>query len=624
MNRRSLLLAGAASLVAGWTTRLAGATPDADLATLEARAAGIRAIREIKRLQHSWAQFAEAGQWGDMAALFASAGTLSAPPVSIAGRVAVHAHLRETMGAGREGLAPDRLNVRLFLSPVITLGPDGRTAKGRWHELAMTGWFGHEATWAGGIHENDYVLEDGGWKIAAMRYHAQYAGPYATGWHHVAPIVPMVPYHYTPDGAGSPIPRDLAPVAATGSTAARVALLDAEADLLLAASAVQNLQAAYGFYTDRKLWDDVADLFAPDATLETGAARVRGRAAIRDSLGAAGLATGELNDRPQLVPVVTVAADGHSASVRGIEIAQTGQHGGASFWSVAVYDNRFVKRNGSWMIQSMRIVPRMRAAYATGWAQDLPAIAGTAAYPKARGPHAAIAARLAPAPKPSRGTDLVAIGRKLLAAEAHDGAENVSNAYGYYIDEFRWDETADLFATDGWKELSYIGTYIGRERVRGSLLSRYGRAGRSPAFMAIHQKTQPYVTVSDDGQRANIRLRLFQFNSQQTADGSYIAGIYENQVKLEDGVWRVHGMDLDYVWLANYTGGWAAIEPGSSKRFAPTAESVAKYPPDAPLRGVVFAPFPAIAPMGFHFRNPVSGRAPALQLAWSDGRRPSS
>ena len=89
-------------------------------------------------------------------------------------------------------------------------------------------------------------------------------------------------------------------------------------------------------------------------------------------------------------------------------------------------------------------------------------------------------------------------------------------------------------------------------------------------------------------------------------------------------MWRVHGMDLDYVWLANYTGGWAAIEPGSSKRFAPTAEAVAKYPPDAPLRGVVFAPFPAIAPMGFHFRNPVSGRAPALQLAWSDGRRPSS
>ncbi len=153
------------------------------------------------------------------------------------------------------------------------------------------------------------------------------------------------------------------------------------------------------------------------------------------------------------------------------------------------------------------------------------------------------------------------------------------------------------------------------------MINRYGHAGRSPAFLAIHQKTQPYVTVSEDGQRANIRLRLFQFNSQVDADGSYISGIYENQVKLENGIWKLHGMDLDYVWLADYTGGWAAIEPGASERFKPSPQTIAKYPPDSPLRGVTFAPFPKIAPMGFHFRNPVSGRPPALLLGWSDGRR---
>jgi hypothetical protein len=82
-------------------------------------------------------------------------------------------------------------------------------------------------------------------------------------------------------------------------------------------------------------------------------------------------------------------------------------------------------------------------------------------------------------------------------------------------------------------------------------------------------------------------------------------------------------MDLDYVWLGDYTAGWAGIEPGASQRYKPRPEDVAKYPPDAPLRGVTFAPFPEVAPMGFHFANPVSGRRPATMLAWSDGRRAS-
>jgi hypothetical protein len=619
MNRRSLLLAGGASVVAALAPRAAFADMARDpLLELEARADAIRAIREIKRLQHAWAHFAEAGQWADMAVLFAKHGTLG----EITGPAAVHAHLRETMGQGKEGLAPDRLNIHLFLSPVITLDPSGATAKGRWHEVVMTGHYGESAEWAGGIHENDYVREDGRWKIAAMRYHPQYAGPYAGGWHNLGPAVPMVPYHYSVERAGTPVPLDLAArPPRKGNPQQRLAALDAEADILLAASAAQNLQAACGFYTDRMLWDDVADLFAPDATLDVGGAKVQGREVIRTMLGTDRLTTGKLNDRPQLMPVVTVAADGLSASVRGVEIGQTGEDKGKSFWSMSIFDNRMVKRDGVWMIQSMRIIPRMRADYNIGWAKDLPSIVGNSAYPTASGPRAKIARALAPKPKASHSANFADVTRKLAIAAAHDGAENVSCAYGYYIDEFRWDETADLFATDGWKELSYIGTYVGRERVRASMINRYGHAGRSPAFLAIHQKTQPCVTVAPDGQRANIRLRLFQFNSQTDADGSYISGIYENQVKLENNVWKIHGMDLDYVFLANYTGGWAAIEPGSAKRFAPTPEAVAKYPPDGPLRGVTFAPFPEIAPMGFHYRNPVSGREPALLLAWSDGRR---
>ena len=34
--------------------------------------------------------------------------------------------------------------------------------------------------------------------------------------------------------------------------------------------AISNLQAAYGYYVDKCLWDQVADLFAKDGTLEIG------------------------------------------------------------------------------------------------------------------------------------------------------------------------------------------------------------------------------------------------------------------------------------------------------------------------------------------------------------------
>ncbi len=606
-------------------------------ARLVADAANAQSLRDVKRLQHAYAHYAEAGDWRAMAALFSENGRYVAPGVEISGADTLYARFRDEMGGGDDELSPDRLNVRLILSPVVTLSEDGQSAKGRWHEVAMTGRYGETAHWAGGIYENDYVLEDGVWKISTVHYYPQYAGPYDTGWRNVADEVPLTPYHYTPASAGAPTPAVVDASALSRDQAARqLAKANAIADALLDESAVQNLQAAYGYYVDRKMWDDVADLFAEDATFDVaGEGAYEGREAIRNRLLAsseAGLNEGELNDHLQLDPVITLAESG-KASARGFELQMTGQHGGASAWAFGIFENTYVKENGVWKIQSVNLYPRFAADYNTGWARDLlPAhdaamedakassLAG-AEYPAKSSPAISFADHVTRDANPSAPTSLDDLARKIDIAKAYDAAENIATAYGYYIDEFRWDDTADLFSEDGWKELSYIGAYYGRERVRGSLFSRYGDSGRRPTFLAIHQKTQPFVTVAPDGKSAQIRLRLFQFNSQLDGDGSYISGIYENQVKLEDGVWKIAGMDLDYIFLASYTGGWAAVEEGSAMRFAPTPESVAKYPPDGPLRGVTFAPYPEIAPMGFHYDNPVSGRAPALKLNWSISSR---
>lgn len=631
VSRRMFLASGTALGLAVTAGRAPAAarTP----AIVEADIANEEGVRAIKRLQHAYAHYAEAGDFAAMADLFADDGRMITAAADVAGRDAILRELRRSMADDMLTFGPDVLNLRLQLSPVVTLAADGQSAKGRWHEFAMTGTYGKAALWSGGIRENDYVLERGAWKILTLRLVTQFEGPYETGWRNVGPTVPYVPYHYTPDQAGTPIPLDPAP-----RKGAKLDLpgLAARARALADECAVQNLQAAYGFYMDRKLWDDVADLFAPDGVIEIGGeGAFVGKASIRkglDRFGPAGLQPGQLFDHMQLLPIVDVAPDGRSAALRCVEVQQLGVHGRGGAWGINICETRAEKRDGKWMIAKMTVSPRLLADYDTGWARDLVDLGGindqfppdkplplATAYPEAKGPairflHPVKGKR--PVPTGAKG-DMAAIERDLLVAKAHDGAENVATAYGYYIDEFKWDETADLFSTDGWKELSYIGTYVGRESVRKSLFARYGRNGRNPVGAAIHQKVAPYVTVLPDG-KARIRLKLFQINTAITP-GSYINGIYEDQVVQENGIWRIQGMDLDYVFLADYVGGWAKVQAGSSDRFAPKPEDMARMAPDGPLRGVTFAPYPDIGPTAFHFTNPVTGREPPILLPWSDG-----
>ena len=57
---------------------------------------------------------------------------------------------------------------------------------------------------------------------------------------------------------------------ATSELEARIAALEARKTHLEDTNAVKRLQRAYGYYLDRGLWDEAANLFAADATLEVG------------------------------------------------------------------------------------------------------------------------------------------------------------------------------------------------------------------------------------------------------------------------------------------------------------------------------------------------------------------
>ena len=238
-----------------------------------------------------------------------------------------------------------------------------------------------------------------------------------------------------------------------------------------------------------------------------------------------------------------------------------GLNGNYAQWEVGTYENQFIKQDAVWKIKAVHYYPGMATDYDRGWARDakpappvnkefppdrLP-VQAYQSYPEiyyvafhysnpvtgraVRYPSNAVARvqavpqsddslRAMPVAKEDSNLDttLKILERKLDAAVAVDAVENLNSSYGYYIDESAWDQMADTFATTGSKEITGAGVYVGRERIRKVLNLRGPRGGRTTDFFTIHQLTQLVIHISEDGNSANARLRLFQCGGN--ADGS--------------------------------------------------------------------------------------------------------
>jgi hypothetical protein len=630
---------------------------------LQALTERVEAISAIKRLQHAYGHYSELGLWHDFADLFADGG-VGHYPVGDLDREGIRALFLKDVGGGRLGLADGRIYPHISMQPVITLAPDGQSGKGRWHIMAMLGGYKTSASWAGGVYENEYVRENGVWKMKDVRYLAQYSGRYEDpGW--TATKEPA-PFHYNVSRVGTPIldvteaPRPATPPA-LAALSKRMADLATRAQHLSDEIEVTNLQHAYGYYVDRKMWDDVADLFATDGTMEVGQQGVYvGRTSIRRGLNAFGpahLTEGEINDHIELQTIVSVMPDGRSARARGTELGMLGAKGGRALWTQSISENEFVKQGGVWRFKALHVYPRFIVDAELGWAKDAQPAPGPSRefppdrpptetyeiyprfhlaslhfdhpvtgrppqYPEGTTPRSAdrrassgAVAASPPTAAPvatAAALDSLITGteRSVARSQAYHAAENLATAYGYYIDEFAWDDTADLFSRNGWKELSYVGTYVGRERIRQSLKLRYP-GGKPPNLLTLHQIVQPVIHVSADGRSAKIRARAFQMGNPAGGEGSWLSAIYENTAIVEDGAWKLSGMDLDYVWTAPSRGGWVHVTTPPS---APTVTTAKEFPPDRPLRGSIAPPFPNVSNVPFHYKNPVSGRVPAVLL----------
>jgi hypothetical protein len=172
---------------------------------------------------------------------------------------------------------------------------------------------------------------------------------------------------------------------AAGQTAADARLareidgLSAQVDRLEATRAIKTLQRAYGYFVDRALWGEAADLFADDGTIELGADGVYvGKGRIHDYLkrlggGREGLRYGQLNEHMMLQPVVDVAADGRSAKARWRDWMMLGQFQQHAEWGDGIMENSYVKEGGVWKIASVHLFTNFVVPYAEGWARAKPA-----------------------------------------------------------------------------------------------------------------------------------------------------------------------------------------------------------------------------------------------------------
>ena len=100
-----------------------------------------------------------------------------------------------------------------------------------------------------------------------------------------------------------------------------VETVEARALRLADQSAVEKLQRTYGYFVDQGLWNDVAELFAPDGSLEIGGrgvflGRERAREYLIKAFGEPGRRDGLLIDHQQFQGIVTIGADGQSARGR--------------------------------------------------------------------------------------------------------------------------------------------------------------------------------------------------------------------------------------------------------------------------------------------------------------------
>ena len=383
----------------------------ARLKALDAETSYVEAITRIQRLGRAFGYYSDKGYFAEAADLFTDDGTFQ---WGVDGVYRGKAHIRELLtrhGGGSlsdgPGLPFGRLNLRMQLQPLVTVAADGNTAHARWREWGLLGEYKKSATWGDAIIEDDYVRDNGVWKMAARRYYLNFEAPYAGGWAALKPVsgnwqsavakdfpadspaptqwtpfptVFVPPYHWGDDTRAiqsrPPVVAPKRPADPLGKLEALADARELELGRTESVRALENLQAMYGYYIDKGQWQKAAALFSREASYEFGQGGVYiGNAHIERALslmGPEGLEAGQLNNYVMVQPIIHVSADNRTAKARWRSDVQLSR-GGKGRWGGGVYENEYLNDHGTWKFSKFHYYVTFWGDYDEGWVkQPLP------------------------------------------------------------------------------------------------------------------------------------------------------------------------------------------------------------------------------------------------------------
>jgi hypothetical protein len=626
------------------------------LDALEREAGRIADASAIKRLQRAYGYYLDQKQWDALADLFADDGTIEIGLDGVyVGKKRVRQYL-DALGGGTTGLRHGELNDHVILQPVITVSEDGQSARGRWRAVLMTGQLGENASWGEGVYENEYVKQDGVWKIRSLHWYNTFRVPYEGGWaknrdlsggvfvskqlppdrpptvrYGVWPDVHTPAFHYpaTPAKRALPAPADAPSGADRGALHSAVEQLRRRVQKVADVDDIEQLVSMYGYYLDKQQWDLFTELFAENSQMEISQRGVYyGKQGVRRAVelfGPQNIEQNHLHNHIQMQPVITVAPDGRRAWVRSRALSMLGTFNGIGVWGDGVYENEMVKENGVWRFRVDHVYTTFFAPYEPGWGTgargtpkaspkippDAPPTEVYESFPEVfipkfhfhnpvTGGDTVVEPKIDTSRLPAQLREQVSRIEKLVARlEDEDAIENLQRTYGFYTDKGQWKDAADLFADDGTLEIGGGGVYVGRDRIR-QYLSRISPLGLVRGRLFNHLQLQPIVDVSADGTSAQARWRFIAELGTAGESSTWGAGTYQNEYVKENGVWKIRRLHAFNRFHTPYADGWG-------KTALPDAGPDKDFPPDRP-QSVAYKPYPSTDLPPFHYAHPVTGK----------------
>ena len=149
-----------------------------DWGSLERRVGKAEDFIALSNLEDAYGYYVDKCQWDQAADLFARDGKLEIAGRGVyIGQDRVRAYLHH-LPKFQYGQVFNHMQ----LQPVITVGPDGKSAKARWRAVIQAGVLNKSAQWGEGTYENEYVKEGAIWKIKTLHAYSRFYTPYADGW----------------------------------------------------------------------------------------------------------------------------------------------------------------------------------------------------------------------------------------------------------------------------------------------------------------------------------------------------------------------------------------------------------------------------------------------------------